>query len=85
MSDTVTPRLSVVMPCYNERATIEEIVDRVLANPHTAELVIVDDGSSDGTRDILAGFSDPRVKVFLAIKCRSTTKSRTSSQRPHPM
>ena len=65
MSETPTPRLSVVMPCYNELATIEEIVSRVLAQPHTAELVIVDDGSTDGTRDILAGFSDPRIRVFL--------------------
>lgn len=60
-----TPRLSVVMPCYNETATIEEIVGRVLASPHTAELVIVDDGSTDGTRDILAAFDDERVQVFL--------------------
>ncbi|MEO0493538.1 MAG: glycosyltransferase family 2 protein [Actinomycetota bacterium] len=66
MSATVdAPRLSVVMPCYNETATIEEIVERVLASPHTAELVIVDDGSTDGTRDIIAGFTDERIKVFL--------------------
>ena len=65
MSETPSPRLSVVMPCYNELATIEEIVSRVLAQPHTAELVIVDDGSTDGTRDILAGLSDPRIRVFL--------------------
>ena len=38
------------MPCFNETATIVEIVDRVLASPHTAELIIVDDGSTDGTR-----------------------------------
>ena len=49
----VDPLLSVVMPCYNERATIREIVRRVLAVPLRVELVIVDDGSTDGTREIL--------------------------------
>jgi glycosyltransferase involved in cell wall biosynthesis len=59
------PCLSVVMPCFNERSTISEIVKRVLASPWTGELVIVDDGSTDGTREILAGFDDPRVRVIL--------------------
>lgn len=53
------------MPCYNESATIGEIVKRVLASPHTAELVIVDDGSTDGTRDLLTSFDDDRVKIVL--------------------
>jgi glycosyltransferase involved in cell wall biosynthesis len=57
--------LSVVMPCYNERAHVAECVDRVLRSAYVAELVIVDDGSTDGTRDILAGISDPRVRVVL--------------------
>ncbi len=48
------PLLSVVMPCYNERDTIEEIVARVMAVPVRVELIIVDDGSTDGTRDLLA-------------------------------
>ena len=48
------PLLSVVMPCYNERATIEEIIRRVIAVPIRTELIVVDDGSKDGTRDILA-------------------------------
>ena len=47
------PLLSVVMPCYNERGTIEEIIGRVLAQPVPVELIVVDDGSKDGTRDIL--------------------------------
>jgi glycosyltransferase involved in cell wall biosynthesis len=47
------PLLSVVMPCYNERTTIEEIIRRVLAVPIRIELIVVDDGSKDGTRDIL--------------------------------
>src|SRR5499427_3460848 len=47
------PLLSVVMPVYNERTTIEEIVRRVLAVPLRIELVVVDDGSSDGTHEEL--------------------------------
>jgi glycosyltransferase involved in cell wall biosynthesis len=47
------PLLSIVMPVFNERATIEEIIDRVLAVPLRTELIVVDDGSTDGTRDLL--------------------------------
>ena len=47
------PLLSVVMPVYNERATVEEIVGRVLAVPLRVELVAIDDASSDGTRELL--------------------------------
>ena len=47
------PLLSVVMPAYNERDTIEEIIQRVLAVPVRLELIVVDDASTDGTRDIL--------------------------------
>jgi glycosyltransferase involved in cell wall biosynthesis len=50
----VNPLLSVVMPVYNERETIQEIIRRVLAVPLRIELIVVDDGSKDGTRDILA-------------------------------
>jgi len=47
------PLLSIVMPAYNERDTIETIIDRVMAVPLRKELIVVDDGSTDGTRDIL--------------------------------
>ena len=49
-----SPLLSVVMPVYNERVTIDEIVARVLAIPMRVELVVVDDCSTDGTRAHLA-------------------------------
>jgi glycosyltransferase involved in cell wall biosynthesis len=62
----VDPLLSVVMPCYNEKDTIEEIVRRVLAVPVRTELIIVDDGSKDGTRDILQRLGNELpIKVIL--------------------
>ena len=47
------PLLSVVMPAYNEHQTIEAIITRVLAVPVRTELIVVDDGSVDGTREQL--------------------------------
>jgi glycosyltransferase involved in cell wall biosynthesis len=46
-------KLSVVMPVYNERATLREAIRRVLATPIDIELLCVDDGSRDGSREIL--------------------------------
>ena len=48
------PLLSVVMPVFNERATVEEIIRRVLAVGLRIELIVVDDASTDGTPQILA-------------------------------
>lgn len=47
------PLLSVVMPVFNERATVEEIIRRVLAVKLRIELIVVDDRSTDGTREKL--------------------------------
>jgi dolichol-phosphate hexosyltransferase len=56
-------KLSVLMPAYNEAATIAEAVKSVLDVEYLVEmeLVIVDDGSTDGTREVLAGLQDERV------------------------
>ncbi|HEY5154853.1 MAG TPA: glycosyltransferase family 2 protein [Acidimicrobiales bacterium] len=64
-AEAAAPCLSVVMPCFNELATIAEVVERVLASTFTGELIVVDDGSTDGTRDVLAQLDDPRVRVLL--------------------
>jgi glycosyltransferase involved in cell wall biosynthesis len=62
-------KLSVIIPCYNEKATIEEIVRRVHAAAPEAEILIVDDGSTDGTRDILRRIEGaPGVRVILHPK-----------------
>jgi len=58
--------LSVVMPAYNEQETIEEMIRRVLAVPIRIELIVVDDGSKDQTREILARLSkELPIKVIL--------------------
>ena len=51
------------MPAYNEEATIAEIISQVLASPYTAELVVVDDASSDRTVEIVGALSDPRIRL----------------------
>lgn len=56
--------LSVVMPCYDEAATVLEVVANVLRSPYTRELIIVDDGSTDGTLALVGGIEDPRVRVL---------------------
>jgi 2-polyprenyl-3-methyl-5-hydroxy-6-metoxy-1,4-benzoquinol methylase len=56
--------LSVVMPCYNESATVLEVLGRVLESPYVAEVVVVDDGSTDGTLELARSVDDPRVRVF---------------------
>ena len=66
-------KLSIVMPCYNERGTIREIVSRVLAADISPvdhkELLIVDDGSTDGTREILGELARlPGVRVLLQLR-----------------
>jgi glycosyltransferase involved in cell wall biosynthesis len=54
MSDSSGKLLSVVIPCYNERNTIREIVARVRAAPvESKEIIIVDDYSRDGTRELI--------------------------------
>lgn len=60
-------KLSVVMSVYNERATLAQVVERVLAVGLEVELLCVDDGSSDGSRDILADLEKryPQIRVFL--------------------
>jgi len=60
-------KLSVVMPVYNERATLQAVVERVLAVPLDVELLCVDDGSNDGLREILADLQakHPPLRVFL--------------------
>jgi len=63
------PLLTVEMPVYNESASLEKIIGRVLAVPLRVELIAVDDASRDGSRDILARLSAQHgFKVLLQEK-----------------
>jgi len=63
-------KLSVVIPVYNERDTIAEIVRRVEAAGLAHEIIIVDDASTDGTREVLQGLTAPRLRLLLHEKNR---------------
>src|ERR1700732_3069907 len=62
-------RVSVIMPIYNERRALRAVVERVLAVPQELELICVDDGSRDGSREILAELQNQHsnLRVFLQL------------------
>ncbi len=63
--DPTPPRLSVCLPTYNGEAYVAEAVQSVLQQSYRAfEIVVVDDGSSDRTLDILQTFTDPRIRIY---------------------
>ena len=63
-------KLSVVIPVYNEERTLEELVSRVLETPYEKELVLVDDGSKDRSREILRRLEEEHeeIRVFFHEK-----------------
>ena len=65
MTDHARRCLSVVVPCYNEEGTIEELLRRVLASPWVHEVIVVDDGSTDRSRAILEAYEHPQVRVHF--------------------
>jgi glycosyltransferase involved in cell wall biosynthesis len=65
----VSPVLSVVVPVFNERDTLEHLLARVEAVPLSKEIILVDDGSTDGTRDLLQRYmTRPGYHVVLQAR-----------------
>jgi glycosyltransferase involved in cell wall biosynthesis len=61
-------RLSVIIPVYNEVKTLRQIYDRVQSTPYEKEIIIIDDGSTDGTRELLKELETQNVKIILHEK-----------------
>lgn len=58
-------RLSIIIPVFNECATIQKVLERVAAVGLDTEVIVVDDGSTDGTRDVLAELDGHALTVVL--------------------
>jgi glycosyltransferase involved in cell wall biosynthesis len=58
-------KVSIIIPVYNEATTIRQILQRVRTSPIEKEIVIVDDGSTDGTRDLLQQETSPDTRIVL--------------------
>lgn len=58
-------KISVVIPVYNEVSTLGRVIDRVLRSEFEVEVIVVDDASTDGSREFLQKFEHPRVRSFF--------------------
>ena len=67
-------KLSVVMPVYNEGNTLRSVVERVFSVPLDLELICVDDGSTDGSREILTELQNERANMRLFLQPRNMGK-----------
>ena len=76
---TRAPRLSVVVPAYNEEATLEAVVEKLLAIPELLEVVIVDDCSKDGTQEVARRLASSHARV--RVERHTTNKGKTEALR----
>jgi glycosyltransferase involved in cell wall biosynthesis len=60
--------VSVIIPCYNRAHIVRDTIDSVLAQTYSnLEALVIDDGSTDSIRDVMAGYTDPRVQYFHRV------------------
>jgi glycosyltransferase involved in cell wall biosynthesis len=70
----ITLRASVVIPCFNEFETVADLIDRVIAVPIDKEVIVVDDCSTDGTRELLEKRAKERGDIMLRLRDRNGGK-----------
>jgi len=77
-----TPSVSVVIPVYNRAATIRPAIDSVLRQTYADfELIVVDDGSSDDTREVVAAIADPRLRLIQTPRNMGASAARNLGTR----
>ncbi len=77
------PTVSFIIPAFNEAATIAELISRVEALPFDKQLVIVDDGSTDGTAEILAELSAGRTDMLVIRQANKGKGAAIRAAIPH--
>ena len=70
----ITLKASVIIPCFNEHGTINKLLDRVHAVPIEKEVIVVDDYSTDGTRELLKERVDEKGDIILRLLPRNSGK-----------
>lgn len=75
MANDDNKSLSVVIPAYNEEATLTAVVQKLLKLPHLLEIVVVDDCSSDRTRDVANALAQTHPQVMIASHTRNAGKT----------
>jgi len=56
-------RISIIIPCYNEEKNIKECIKQIPAMDWETEIIVVDDGSTDKTKDVIQSINDPRIRI----------------------
>ena len=75
--------ISIITPTYNRAHLLPRMVDSVLNQTYKQwELIIMDDGSTDNTREVIEGYGDLRIKYFRGINTGASTK-RNEGVLPH--
>lgn len=75
-------KVSVIIPTYNRLSLLKKAIESVLTQTYTNfEIVVIDDGSSDGTREYLLSLNDPRIKSILLYTNRGPNAARNAGIR----
>lgn len=77
MANLGSPILSVIIPCFNEEKTLEQLVSRVREQKCVGEIIIVDDGSQDNSVAVAIKINDPRI----IVKCKPKNEGKGSAIR----
>ena len=77
MANFESPILSVIIPCFNEEKTLEQLVSRVREQKCVGEIIIVDDGSQDNSVAVAIKINDPRI----VVKCKPKNEGKGSAIR----
>jgi glycosyltransferase involved in cell wall biosynthesis len=74
-------KLSIIVPVYNEKRTILQILQRIEKTPYDKEIIVVDDFSTDGTRDILHGLEDSQQFASLRVMYHAVNQGKGAALR----